>query len=192
MRPILFLLLTHGCAESLRPAEREPDAGRIADAPIGSDAITPTGKVTTVPRSDGTATTLVDAESMTDWIHVDFATGAEVPATGTWQLRFQRFHISTNAGVEVAPIEQRFAEVTSAPASGWVTDADVDGDQVIDYALDQGAGWYDYDATTHVLTPKPLVWVIRTGTGARFKLQLHDYYDSAGTSGWLTFHWGTL
>ena len=190
MRRVLLSLMFAGCAESIRP-DHLGDAGAI-DVAVGNDAITPTGKVTTVPRGDGSSTTLVDASSMTDWIHLDFDTAGELDATGPWELRFQRFHISTQAGVEVAPVADRaFADVTESPATGWRGDADVDGDTVVDYAFDQGDGWYDYDDMTHVLTPKPIVWVVRAGA-TQLKLELLDYYDPAGTSGWLTFHWGTL
>jgi hypothetical protein len=185
MKPALACALAlAACAPSIRP-EPPPDGGSIV----------PVGKVTTVQNPDGTSSTLVDATSMEDWIYVDFETGAEIADTGPWDLRFQRFHVSTNGGasgtggVEVASIAARFAAIVEPPPTGYYADADVDGDEVIDYAFDQNGAWYDYDQTTHVLTPRQLVWVVKTAGGSTVKLAIDSYYDTAGTGGWMTFHW---
>lgn len=189
IRTTLFLcsLWAAGCAD------------KIGHAP--PDAAAPVGKVATARNaSDGTYTTLVDATSMTDWTYVDFETGAEVAETDPWDLRFQRFHISTNGGVSgsggvsVAPVTSTaFAALAAAPATGFVSDAaDTDGDGLPDYAFDQGDGWYDYDVATHILTPRSIVWVVKTDGGSTLKLELEKYYNDAGTSGWFTMHWGSL
>lgn len=52
--------------------------------------------------------------------------------------------------------------------------------------------WYDYDFMTHVLTPKPVVYVVRTVEGNAFKLEVQGYYDEAGTSGIFTIRWAAL
>ncbi|MBX3156154.1 MAG: HmuY family protein [Deltaproteobacteria bacterium] len=172
------------CAPSIKP-EPPPDGGTI----------TPVGKVTTVRNPDGTSSTLVDATSMEAWIHLDFATGAEAAETDSWDLRFQRFHVSTNGGatgtggVEVLSIAAAFPSIVEAPPAGYFADADVDGDGKVDYAFDQNGAWYAYDQTTHVLTPRELVWIVRTAAGATVKLAIDGYYDTAGTGGWMTFHW---
>jgi hypothetical protein len=187
-------LIAAGCADNI--AHDRPDAGLPDDA---SEA--PAGKVrTTRNTADGTYTTIVDSTSMTDWIYADLETGREVATTAAWDLRFQRFHISTNGGVsgaggvEVAAITgAAFAAVTAAPAGGYVSDAaDGNGDGTPDYAFERGDGWYDYDPTTHALTPRPVVWVIKTAGGSTLKLEIVKYYDTAGTSGWFTLHWGAL
>ena len=162
------LAAASGCADTIQPAE--PDAAAPVDGDVTSDA-PPSGRAHTTRGSDGTYTTTVDATSMTDWTHVDFATGGEVLATDRLDLRFQRFHISTNGGitgqggVEVAPIaDVPFASVTSAPATGFVSDAaDGNGDGMPDYAFEHGDGWYGYDSMTDKLTPRELVWAVRTG-----------------------------
>jgi HmuY protein len=178
-----------GCADKI--TDEQPDAG--ATDP-------PTGKVRTMRGSDATYTTIVDASSMTDWTYADFETGGELPAIGSWDLRFQRFHISTNGGVSgsggvtVAPVTGvAFAAVTAPPAGGYLADAaDGNGDGMPDYALERGDGWYDYDPVTHKLSPRSIVWIVKTAGGATLKLEILGYYDSAGTSGWLTLHWGPL
>lgn len=183
-----------GCAGDIRPddfGERGPSA----------DPLVPTGPVTTADNADGTRTAIVDATSASAWTHLDLETGAEAAPDGPWDLRFQRFHISANGGVtgpggvEVAPITGRaFDAVTAAPAAGWITDAP-DGDDPNldpDYALEQGDGWYSYDFDRHTLTPRPLVWLVRSAGGATYKLRIERYYDAAGTPGWILLRWGPL
>jgi hypothetical protein len=188
----LTLLLLAACAD--------PIAHDLPDAAPTADAAPAPGKVATSRRADATYTTVVDATSETAWVHADFETGGEVAETAAWDLRFQRFHVSTNGGVSgpggvtIAPITgQGFAQVTAAPASGFITDTgDHDGDGAPDYAMDQGDAWYAYDVTTHALTPRPIVWVVKTDGGATLKLEIVSYYDAAGTSGWFTLHWAPL
>lgn len=187
----LGLAIAAGCADPIH--QDTPEDAAPGDPPVV------TGKVATTRGSDGTYTSVVDAQSMTEWTHLDFETGGELPETGPWDLRIQRFHISANGGVtgaggvEVAAVPGvAFADVT-APASGFVSDAaDGDGDGVPDYVLDQGDAWYAYDVGTHALTPRPIIWVVKTAGGSTIKLEIKNYYDAAGTSGWLTLHWGPL
>ncbi len=197
---ILFTFALFGapaCADKI--AHEHPDAAVAGDSGA-VDAAPPAGKVRTTRGADGTYTTIVDSTSMTDWTYADFETGMEAPTTAAWDLRFQRFHISTNGGVsgsggvEVAPITgTTFAAVTAAPSTGYLRDAaDGNGDGMPDYAFEQGDGWYDYDPATHVLAPKPTVWVLKTDGGSTLKLEILKYYDLAGTAGWFTFHWGPL
>jgi len=191
MYRLVLVALASACADPIDHVRE--DAAVVDDAPATS------GKLTTTPNGDGSYTTVVDAQSMTDWTYADFETRGEIAATGPWDLRFQRFHVSANGGVsgaggvEVAPVTGvAFAAVT-APATGFASDvADGDGDGLPDYVLDQGDTWYAYDVGTHVLMPRPIVWVVKTDGGAQIKLEILSYYDAAGTSGWLTLHWGTL
>jgi hypothetical protein len=192
MRLLLAVTLLAGCAESIRPDR--PDGGPTVDATF----IGPFGTVT---NADGSFTTRVDATSVEAWVYGDFETSAAVTETDAWDLRFQRFHISTNggisgnAGVEVVPLNGvPFDALFIAPDTGYVSDAP-DGDDANmdpDYAFEQGDGWYAYDQETHVLTPRELVWVVKTAGGSQIKLAIVGYYDDAGTAGFLTFRWAPL
>lgn len=193
---LLIASLAVGCADNI--AHEAPDAAvpATSDAPPAQS-----GKVvTTRDNASGTYTTILDATSMTDWTYANFETGMEATPSGAWDLRFQRFHISTNGGaggsggVAVVPVTgTTFSAVTTAPSSGYISDvADGQADETPGYAFEQGDGWYDYDAATHVLTPKPTIWVVKTHSGATLKLEILRYYDTAGTSGWFTLHWGPL
>jgi hypothetical protein len=190
MMRVAFVLLA-GCFQSIAPDR--PDAGEGDAAPLG--------KYTTTRNPDGSYTTIIDSTSAEEWTYGDFETGAESTPDAAWDLRFQRFHISTNGGisgsggVEIAPAPGvTFAQMTAAPSTGWIADA-ADGDDANmdpDYAFEQGDGWYDYNPMNHVLTPKPLVWAVRTNGGSTIKLEIAKYYDNAGTAGWFTVHWSPL
>ena len=183
-----------GCAADIRP----DDFGQ--GGPL-TEELTPTGPVTTGQNLDGTFTTIIDATSDKEWTYLDFDTRAETAADGPWDVRYQRFHISANGGVsgpggvEVTAIADRtFGDVTSPPAAGWLTDAP-DGDDVNfepDYAFEQGDGWYSYSLSTHVLTPRPVVRVVRSPDGPTVKLRIERYYDGAGTPGWVKLRWAPL
>ena len=181
-----------GCAADLRP-EAEVDAA-------GGDDGGPTGPVSTVRNPDGTYTTRLDATVEDGWRRLDLDRGDEVGADLGWDLAGQRFHLMLNGGVsgddgvEVAAIAGTLESVTTVPASGWITDA-ADGDDPNtdpDYALEQGDGWYDYNPQTHVLTPKPIVWVVRTGEDHVIKLTIESYYDNAGTAATFRLRWAPL
>lgn len=180
-----------GCAADIRP-EAEVDA-----MPNG-DSMIPSGPVSTVRNPDGSYTTRLDATAEASWRNLDLETGMEAE-TG-WDLSGQRFHLKLNGGisgtdgVEVAPLATPFAAVTAAPTTGWLTDADDGKDPNMDpdYAFEQGDGWYDYNPQTHVLTPRPLVWVVRTGADNVIKLEIEAYYDEAGSSAHWKLHWAPL
>ena len=48
-------------------------------------------------------------------------------------------------------------------------------------------GWYDYDGTGHILTPKRRVYVVRGAEGELFAVQILSYYSDVGSSGWPKF-----
>lgn len=177
---LIAALALPGCAEDIRP-EPELDGG-------------PVGKVSTVANADGTYTTRLDATLAEAWTHLDLATGVETEPSGSWDLAAQRFHLKLVDGGEVASLPGILAEVTTIPTEGWLTDQpDGDDDNPDpDYAFEQGDGWYAYDVETHVLTPRPLVWVVRTGDATAVKVAIEDYYDDVGSSGVYTLRWAPL
>ena len=81
-----------------------------------------------------------------------------------------------------APVETAFAYATD------VADGD-DDDTLPDYVF---RTWYDYDTTTHVLTPADRTYVVRTTAGTFVKLRMTAYYDGVGTSGSPSFRWVAL
>jgi hypothetical protein len=93
-----------------------------------------------------------------------------------------------------ALVGESFTEVSAAPEGGYVSDQpDSDDDNTVaDSAFAADDGWYDYDPATNRLSPKPIVYVVRTTSGAHYKLALLDYYDDAGTSAHPIFSWAEI
>lgn len=191
--PAAFILSLAACADELT---LEPDdRGGPADDPVITEA-----------ADDGSFITRVDATDEAAWIHFSFDSRAQAlpadPASSPdWDLAFQRFHIISNGGVSgtggvavAVLMGTPFESVRTPPDDGYTSDQadDEDDDSVQTSAFEAGDGWYDYDSATNRLSPRPHVYVVETARGAFFKLQLLDYYDSAGTSGHPSFNWAPL
>lgn len=153
-----------------------------------------------VGNPDGSITTVVDATSKEAWVGLDLDTGLQVSASedAVWDLSFQRFGIRSRGGVngtggvEVAVLpSQDFLQLTQSPASGFAVDA-VDGDDEgsdPDTVFQANGGWYAYDVTTHKLSPRAQVYVVRSDSRAYFKVEMLSYYDDAGTPAMLKLRW---
>lgn len=193
---LVAALSLHGaCAEDLSK-RLEPDAAPPVGGPIEVENL-----------GDGVRQARVDAKNDEQWIYMHLEQGIAVPAdeaagAAAWDIALQRFHFRLNGGasgsgdVAVALLPgAAFDEVTEVPADAtFLTDqADADGDGLDEYVMSIGdTRWYAYEVTTHVLTPKKLVYVIRGVTGSHYKLEMLDYYDAAGTAGYPTFRWAPL
>lgn len=176
------------CAEDLQP--RDDDDGIIG----GGD-----GKVVTARNDDGSYTTVIDATALDAWPALDLDLGVEsVAPDDSWDLAAQRFHFRLHEGAAgaggstvMALGDVPLAAVEQAGGGEWLVDLP-DGDDentTPDYAFEQGEGWYDYDSASHVLTPFPTTWLLRTGEGALRALRIESYYDSAGTAAVLRLRW---
>ncbi|MCE9669380.1 HmuY family protein [Myxococcus stipitatus] len=154
-------------------------------------------------NADGSITTVVDSTSRDVWIGFDLDTGTQVAADKdeVWDLAFQRFGIRSRGGnngtggVEVAVVtDKTFAQITQAPATGYLVDA-ADGDDEgtdPDTVFQANGGWYAYDITTHKLVAREQVYVVRTDSKAYFKVQMLSYYDDAGTPSILALRWAKV
>jgi len=183
------LLAGTACGEDLEPRDGsgEPIEGRSA--------------IEHLEEANGIRLTRIDATSAEKWVHLDLETGRQVGKGDPWDVAFQRMGIITNGGVSgtggaaaafLADVD--LADVTAAPATGWIEDAPdgPDDDEHVDSAFGGSEPWYVYDVATHTLTPRPGVYVVRTVEGNHFKLAFTRYYNDAGTSGFPTFRWGAI
>ncbi len=188
-----------GCAPTLETPNDGPDAG-----PEEIDSL-----ITHEDPGDGATITRVDARKATEWVYLSLASKESVtpaaPETSTeWDLGFRRFTIKLNGGVSGAGnVElttlpsQDFDALALAPEAEYVTDEPDtsvedggDENEDPDYAFATGdSQWFDYNPMTHVLTPRDMVYVVRSTTGIYYKLAVMSYYDDAGASGYLTFRW---
>jgi len=194
---LLVAILGTACAPDLRDRLQRDDGHGLNTEDLAQAGVLDTGADLTEPQE-----VVVDAQSETEWHPYDFERQGLVDVALPWDLTFQRYRIRVNGGISgeedvvAANLDDRvFDDVTAAdvPADGdpaWVTDAsDADGD-----GEDEGAfaDWYDYDPSTHILTPKPRVTLVRTVEGAVVKVEVLDYYDDAGSPGFLRFRWAEL
>ena len=191
LSPITLLhiaLALSACAEDLK----------TDDDGAGSDDLT----IKTEVKAEGLRETLVDATSKEKYWYIDLDENAEVDeASADWDLAFQRFKIKSNGGdsgdgeVIVAKLETAFDALEKAPDSGYVEDSDAvsskseNGDP--NYAFLGPEPWYDYGAM-HQLSPKDVVFVVRSTEEKFYKVEILDYYDEAGTAGFLRFQWAEI
>lgn len=178
----------------------EDDGGSSGNSSIPARS----GKFTHTVLGDGSVvSTVVDATDYEEWQKLDLDTG--YADNDDWDLAFRRFVVLSNGGVSgdggVQMLKLKdvdFEDVTEAPGAeaGWSVDqpdGKVDEDEVADNLFNNGTDdWYDYELSTHGLTPKDVVFLIRSTQGRFFKLRIEDYYDDVGTSGFLSFRWGEI
>ncbi|MBI4408606.1 MAG: HmuY family protein [Gemmatimonadetes bacterium] len=134
----------------------------------------------------------IDAAAADRWHFFDFSRGAAVePGPLDWDLAFRRFHIIANGGegfagnAGIAALDGvAFDSVRVVPESGYATT--VAGRDSINAAIDR---WYDYSFTTHLLTPKPRLYAVRTADGRFAKLELLSYYCPGARPGCVTFRY---
>ena len=135
----------------------------------------------------------VDASSTADWRFFDFSRGSVVADPGhlDWDLAFRRFHIISNGGPGfsgsggIVPLaDADFDAVEELPDTVYVqTTARRDS------ANAAIARWYSYGWTSHLLSPRPVVYGIRTADGRYAKLQLLGYYCPGARPGCLAFRY---
>lgn len=190
MKRLVLLGFTTACAPDLEAELADDDGG---DAGGGAQI------ESTI--EDGVVHSTIDATDEAAWIRLDLETGAQVddsPDSDAWDLAFQRYNVALNGGVSgsggmsaIVLMDAALDDVTAVPSGPWLTDLP-DGDDHGDEPDYVTAGWYDYDFATHVLTPRPIVYVVKSVEGNAFALQIVAYYDDAGTSGWLQLRWKPL
>jgi len=169
----LLVAAAFGCAEDLTAEDDGPPP-----APTGIEA-----------RGDGTFALFVDATDDARWVYVRLDEGV-VDVDATWDLAFRRFTIAVNggasgpgAGLAARGAETALTAATRAPDDGWQADRP-DGDDPGDAPDRAFDAWYAYDEATHILSPEPGVWYVRSGDGARYyAVAVEGYYDAAGSAG---------
>lgn len=195
LSPLLVAISLAACAPDLGDGADDGDMGPSEDAG-GSE-------IEHEDEGEGVLLTRVDATAEDGWIYLSLADGAQLDvddalSDARWDLGFSRFHIKLNggdsgsAGVQGLILEDdSFEDVSVAPADGYLEDRPdgEDDNEDPDYVF---AEWYAYNFMTHILTPQPWVYVVRTGDERYYRIQITDYYDDAGTSGYPAFRWSEI
>jgi hypothetical protein len=142
----------------------------------------------------------IDARSQDLWMYFDFSRGTVVavqnPQTDAWDLAFQRHVIRTNGG-DTNPAGQGallslqdtdFAAVMRVPDDAKFV-RDVRTKKRLSVYNPAIAKWYSYSYTANILTPKPIVYIVRTQDGKYAKMHILSYYCKGGESGCMTFEY---
>jgi hypothetical protein len=135
----------------------------------------------------------VDATSPDQWRYFSLRLGSVLENAGArdWDLAFRRYQVIANGGPrfsgEAGVVdlgEVAFADIAAAPEAGYqATEGDAEPRNP---AL---AGWYSYSYFSHVLTPKPRVWALRSAEGRYAKLEFVSYYCPNLQPGCVTFRY---
>lgn len=142
---------------------------------------------------------MIDATDSMEWVYFDLESSSivsvqEAESSEEWDIGFQRYSIMLNGGVsgdggvELLILEGEYDnfDMVKVPSQGdWVTDTeDNNGDEKPEYAF---SSWFDYDSSTHVLSPADVVYIIRSVEQNYFKIRIWDYYSTQGNSGFMSF-----
>lgn len=144
-------------------------------------------------RLVGPTRVTVDASDPDAWVFFDFSRGATVadPDPTGWDLAFRRFNVAVNGGAGfagqggvVALDAATLDSVAAVPATGYAgSDA---GSDSTNPAIER---WYDYGFTSHLLTPKPQVYAVRTADGRYAIVRFVSYYCPGAQPGCMTFEY---
>lgn len=142
----------------------------------------------------GPRTFTVDASDPDRWVYFSFARGSVVehPRPFEWDLAFRRFQVIVNGGDRFHGMggiqslgEASFEEISRLPEDGYEGTRVRQGDS-IQQAVER---WYDYSFFSHLLSPRPVVYAVRTADGRYAKLEFLGYYCPGAQPGCLTFRY---
>lgn len=140
----------------------------------------------------GPVVVTVDASDGSHWRYWDFSRASVVDSPGPleWDLAFRRNEIAVNGGPGLRgaggawAFPAPFDSVRMAPVQGYRAAAGTR-----DSANPAFEDWYDYGLTTHLLTPRPVTYAIRTADGKYAKMEILGYYCPGARAGCLTFRY---
>lgn len=129
---------------------------------------------------------VVDASARDAWVYLtldgDTVTVSDAATSAAWDLAFRRTGIRTNGGASgpgfggARETDEAWDTIASASTVGFVEDA------LVPIAGPPGSGeapgnaalgtWFDYDPTTHVVSPRDTIYVLRSASGDYAKLRV--------------------
>lgn len=125
--------------------------------------------------------------------YFDFSTGSvvESPEPLGWDLAFRRFTILANGGPDYAGQGgildlgiTSLDSLTTVPTNGYAVNTP--GSDAINAATDR---WYEYSWTSHLLSPKPKIFAVRTADSRYAVFEILSYYCPAAQAGCTTIRY---
>ncbi len=124
------------------------------------------------------------SEGVTNYF--SFSQGKSVMENENWDIAFKGTSIIVNSGIHgstdaaAAVVIATFSEVEKAPEDNELK---VDTAIVNAIASGSGNGWYNYNPSTHMITPiAGRVIVVRTFDGKYAKMEMLSYYKDQATN----------
>lgn len=148
------------------------------------------------PRVPGGDELVVDASDAERWTFVKIGAGVvsvdSPEASSEWDLAFRRTQIRTNSGVSGAGLggarlapNTDFAAIDAASTLGFLVDEHLPIPGPNTGATAPGnpalADWFDYDLSTHLVSPKDVVFLVRGASGEYAKLRILSYDSGSYT-----------
>jgi hypothetical protein len=179
----LFSLFVFGCSGTSEvsdtPSDNVDTAMPVSDAGE-TDAVDTPDLVGTCNSTHTTTTSVFNTADAMVYYDLDAAAVTDENDAG-WDFRVSTWVIETNGGVtgsggvELVSIPgayESFDERCQAPSLG--------------FAADESAGegfstWYNYNMSTHIVTPNDRMFYIRTTDGAYHRLRIDGYYEDGDT-----------
>jgi hypothetical protein len=153
---------------------------------FAATALTPRARPESLAGPD---TVTLDARADDRWTRFDLARRAVAAEGEPWDLGVKRHHLVVNGGsglggaAGVIRLDQPFADVVEAPSDGYGPSRVTPGGDTVNAVLD---GWYRYSYLSHLLTPRPVTFVLRTHDGRFAKVAILNYYCPGAEPGCLT------
>ncbi len=126
--------------------------------------------------TDNSIQTFSGLDASSDTVYFDLRSKTIVAADSPWDLAFKGTTILVNGEAQI--VDKAFRKLSKAPDEGYRSD------QPGQPAIPTGnlEGWFDYDASSHQITPVPFRTIaLKLASGGYGKLEVVDYYAADGT-----------
>lgn len=100
---------------------------------------------------------------------------------GNWDIGFKGLNIIVNNGIngngnaEAAIVQGVFEQYNSVPET---VELKIDTEEGLAIPTGSGNGWYNYNMTTHLVSPQPgNILIVKTNAGNYVKMEILSYYQ---------------
>jgi hypothetical protein len=100
---------------------------------------------------------------------------------GNWDIGFKGLNIIVNNGIngngnaEAAIVQGVFEQYNSVPET---VELKIDTEESLAIPTGSGNGWYNYNMTTHLVSPQPgNILIVKTNAGNYVKMEILSYYQ---------------
>lgn len=159
--------------------------------------------------SSGDYVTTVDARNSTAFVYCNLKSGGTTSSSSSsWDLRFQRYKVGTKSGLSGTGS----GGACDTKSTNWnqeftSSSCTFSVDENVTSVVGSSAGastttyvgspafkdWFTYQEANHTLKANSNIYIVRSGDGTTyFKVQMLDYYSSAGTAAYIKFKWKKL